>query len=589
MKGRIFLLLFALPFFGVGVWMAWSASSTVYDAWQMKQWIPVTATLTRAGFETHSGDDSNTFKAYADYSYQVDGTIYHGDRVSVGGGSDNIGDFQQDLGRRLGNAMSRGEYITVFVNPDDPADAVVDRSLRWGMIGFNLIFVFVFGGVGLGLILFSLRARKKTSLSQPELRNEPWLANDDWQSASIKSSSKQTMYFTWGIAAFWNLISAPLPFVIFREVTRNNNYIALIGLLFPLVGAGLITWAVRRTMEWRRFGPAPILLDPFPGSIGGHVGGTVEVKLPYSSSARFSLTLTSLYSHISGSGKDRSRTSSAKWQDTQIAHSTSGARGTRLSFRFDVPDNLHESDAEQNENEYYLWQLNLKAELPGADIDRDYEIPVYATQQQSQQLSNFSIERARSSQKQIDLEIIKEMVRLDFGVSGRSILYPVGRNLWSGFMGVLFGAIFTAVGWYLLTEAGKFFMAAVFGGIGLLVLMFSLYFALNSLQVVVRGSDIWSIRRIFGIPLRQSRMQRSAVVRIDRKKSSTSQSGTKHVVRYTLFALDRQGRKMVVGEGFKGASQAKAAAEFMASELGLELQDNVPDTTVTDVNLLASD
>ncbi len=589
MKGRIFLLLFALPFFGFGVWMAWTASSTVYDAWQMKQWSPVTATLTSAGFETHPGDDSNTFEAYANYRYQIDGTIYYGDRVSIGGGSDNIGDFQQDLGRRLGNAMSRGEYITIYVNPEEPADAVVDRSLRWGMIGFKLIFVFVFGGVGLGLILFSLRARKKSGQSRPEIHEEPWLANDDWQTASIKSSSRQTMYFTWGFAAFWNLISAPLPFVIFREVTRNDNYIALVGLLFPLVGAGLITWAVRRTMEWRRFGPAPILLDPFPGSIGGHVGGTIDVKLPYDSNARFLLTLTSLYSYISGSGKDRSRKSSAKWQDMQIAHSTSGARGTRLSFRFDVPDNLHESDAEQNEDEYYLWQLNLKAELPGADIDRDYEIPVYATRQQSQQLSSFSIERARSSQKQIDLEIIKEMVRLDSGVSGRSILYPAGRNLWSGFMGVIFGAIFTAVGWYLLTEAGKFFMAVIFGGIGLLVLIFSLYFALNSLQVVVRGSDIWSIRRIFGMPLRQSRMRRSAVVRIDRKKSSTSQSGTKHVVRYTLIALDRQGRKMVVGEGFKGVSQAKVAAEFIASELGLELQENAPDTVVNDVNLLASD
>jgi hypothetical protein len=589
MKGRIFLLLFALPFFGVGVWMAWSTSSSIYSAWQMKQWLSVTATLTRAGVETHSGDDSDSYEAYAVYTYQVGATIYSGDRVSIGSGSDNIGDFQQNLGGRLRNAMSRGEYITVYVNPEDPADAVIDRSLRWEMVGFNLIFVFAFGGVGLGLIIYSFRAQKKTDLSQSDRREQPWLANSDWQTASITSSSKQTMYFTWGFAAFWNLVSAPLPFVVFREVTRNENYIALVGLLFPLVGAGLLAWAVRRTMEWRRFGPAPILLDPFPGSIGGHVGGTIDVKLSYDSNARFSLTLTSLYSYVSGSGKDRSRKTSAKWQDTQIAHATAGPRGTRLTFCFNVPDNLNESDAGKIGDQYYLWQLNVRAELPGADIDRDYEIPVYATQQQSQHLSSFSIDNARSSQKQIDLEIIKKMVRVDSGVSGRSILYPVGRNLRNGLSGGLCGAIFTAAGWYLLTDAGHLFMGAIFGGIGLLVLVFSLYFALNSLQVVAVGSEIRSVRRVLGIPLKRSRMRRSGVVRIDKKKSSTTQSGTRHIVRYTLFAVDGQGRKMVVGEGFKGASQARVAVEYMARELGLNLPESSPGPSLDEANLLAAE
>jgi hypothetical protein len=587
MKGRIFLLLFALPFFGVGVWMAWSTASTIYDVRQMKQWLTVSAQLTRGGWETHSGDDSDTFEAIAAYTYQVDGTVYHGDRVSIGGGSDNIGDFQQNLGRRLQNALSRGEYITVYVNPDDHGASVVDRSLRWEMIGFNLIFVFAFGGIGLGLIIYSFRAQNKPGLSEPELRQEPWLANSDWQSASIKSSSKQTMYFTWGFAAFWNLISAPIPFVVFREVTRSENYIALVGLLFPLVGIGLLTWAVRRTMEWRRFGPAPITLDPFPGSIGGHVGGTIDVRLPYDSNARFSLTLTSLYSYVSGSGKDRSRKTSAKWQDTQIAHATAGARGTRLEFRFDVPDGLNESDADQSDDQYYLWQLNLTAELPGADIDRDYEIPVYATRQHSQQLSNFSIDNARSNQRQVDLEIIQKMVRMDSGVGGRSILYPVGRNLGSGSSGALFGAIFTATGWYLLTSANQFFMAIIFGGIGLLVLVFSLYFGLNSLQVVAGGSDIRAIRRVLGVAIKQSRMSRSNVVRIDKKKSSITQSGTKHVVRYTLWAVDGKGQKMVVGEGFKGASQARAATEFLERELGLNFQAISPDPD--DSNLLTSE
>ena len=589
MKGRIFLLLFALPFFGVGVWMAYSVSSTSYEAWQMKQWAPVTATLTRAGYESHRGDDSYTYEAYADYSYEYGGMVYSNDRVAISGGADNIGDFQQDLGDRLSAAMSRGEGVIVYVNPDEPEDAIVDRSVRWGLIGFKSIFVFGFGGLGLGLIYFSLRAPKEKDLSDPKYSEQPWLANEDWQTALITSSSKTTMYFTWGFAAFWNLISAPLPFVIYREIVQKENYLALVGLLFPLVGAGLIIWAVRRTLEWRRFGPAPLSLDPFPGSIGGHVGGTIDVKLPYDPNASFSLTLTNLYSYMSGSGKDRSRKSSAEWQDTQVAHATSGAQGTRLSFRFDVPRNLNESDAEQAEENYYLWQLNLKAELPGVDIDRDYEIPVYETEQQSQHLSNFSIAEARTDQRQIDLELIKKIVRLDYGVSGRSMLYPAGRNLWNGFMGTLFGAIFAGAGWFLITEAGHAIMGAVFGGVGLLVLVSALYFFLNSLEIVAEGGDIRTVRRILGIPVKRMRMRSSEFVRFNKKKSSYSQSGTRHVVHYSLHAVDKRGRKMVVGEGFKGVSQADAAADLIAREFGLALPANAAEPELDEINLLTAD
>lgn len=589
MKGRIFLLLFALPFFGVGVWMAYSVSSTSYEAWQMKQWAPVTATLTRAGYESHRGDDSYTYEAYADYSYEYGGMVYSNDRVAISGGADNIGDFQQDLGDRLSAAMSRGEGVIVYVNPDEPEDAIVDRSVRWGLIGFKSIFVFGFGGLGLGLIYFSLRAPKEKDLSDPKYSEQPWLANEDWQTALITSSSKTTMYFTWGFAAFWNLISAPLPFVIYREIVQKENYLALVGLLFPLVGAGLIIWAVRRTLEWRRFGPAPLSLDPFPGSIGGHAGGTIDVKLPYDPNASFSLTLTNLYSYMSGSGKDRSRKSSAEWQDTQVAHATSGAQGTRLSFRFDVPRNLNESDAEQAEENYYLWQLNLKAELPGVDIDRDYEIPVYETEQQSQHLSNFSIAEARTDQRQIDLELIKKIVRLDYGVSGRSMLYPAGRNLWNGFMGTLFGAIFAGAGWFLITEAGHAIMGAVFGGVGLLVLVSALYFFLNSLEIVAEGGDIRTVRRILGIPVKRMRMRSSEFVRFNKKKSSYSQSGTRHVVHYSLHAVDKRGRKMVVGEGFKGVSQADAAADLIAREFGLALPANAAEPELDEINLLTAD
>jgi hypothetical protein len=401
MKGRIFLFLFALPFFGVGVWMGYSAGSNMVDAWQMKQWVPVQGTLLSAGYETHDGDDSYTYEAYANYTYEFGGQQYTNDRVAIAGGADNIGDYQQDMGSYLSGVRSRGETITVYVDPGEPSEAILDRSLRWGLIGFKSIFLFTFGGVGLGLIIVVFRAPKEKDLSAPEYRDTPWLANDKWQTAVVKSNSKTAMWASWGFAAFWNLISAPLPFLIYTEVTEKNNLPALLGLLFPLVGIGLITWAVKSTLEWNRFGPAPVTLDPFPGSIGGHVGGTIDVNLPYDVNTKFSLTLTNLRSYVSGSGKNRSRKESAEWQDTQVAHTSAGVKGSRLSFRFTVPEGIEESAADQSEESYYLWRLNVKADLPGVDIDRDYEIPVYATGERSVQLSEFKIEQAQSEQNKI--------------------------------------------------------------------------------------------------------------------------------------------------------------------------------------------
>ena len=50
MKGKIFILLFALPFFGVGVWAGYSIASNMLEAREMRQWQPVSATLSQAGY-----------------------------------------------------------------------------------------------------------------------------------------------------------------------------------------------------------------------------------------------------------------------------------------------------------------------------------------------------------------------------------------------------------------------------------------------------------------------------------------------------------------------------------------------------------
>lgn len=591
MKGKLVLFLFALPFFGVGVWMGYSIAGDLVDAWQMQKWTPVEAELRDGGYHSHDSDDGYTYEAYARYRYSFAGVHYENDRVAIAGGADNIGDFQRDLGQRLSAALRRGGHITVYVNPGTPAEAVVDRSLRWGLIGFKAIFFLVFGGVGTGLIIWAFMAPREKELSAPGLRDSPWLANDDWQSAVIRSGSRASMWFAWGFALLWNLISAPLPFLVYEEVIEKHNLLAVIGLLFPLVGLGLLVWAIRRTREWHRFGPAPVTLDPFPGSIGGNVGGRIDVRLPFEPSRRFAVTLTSLFSHESGSGDNRSRRERADWQDKQVAHATAGPYGTRLSFRFDVPDDLHASDAAKSGDAWHLWRLNLRAELPGADIDRDYEIPVYPTRQKSRGLSGLSIDAAKSAQKQFDLEDIRRRIRLSEGIAGKSMLYPAGRYLSSGLAGCLFGAIFTTAGWFLLTHEGATILGSVFGMVGLLIMLSALYFALNSLEILQDGAELKTIRRIFAIPIRQKSMRRADFVRFSMRSSMSTQSGGNHVMYYSVFAHDRAGQKLTLGEGFQGASQAEAAIELIAREFGLSASADMQreDSAYGNYNLLGAD
>jgi hypothetical protein len=570
MKSKVVTGLFAIPFAAFGAWMLWLVASETFDAWQVRSWIPVQATLSDAGYRTNSSDDSSTYEAYATYSYYFNAQPYVGSRVSIGEGADNIGDYQTDTGNWLRREMQAGNPITVYVDPEQPESAIIDPALRWGMLAFKSMFVIIFGGVGFGLLYatFVMKAKAKDELL-PEHQAAPWLANDDWQTPTVRSNSKNAMWVALGFAAVWNLISAPLPFVLYEEVSEKQNYPALFGLLFPIVGIGLLVWALRRTLEWRRFGPAPITLDPYPGAIGGHVGGTIDLNMPFSQAARFQVTLSSIKSYMSGSGKNRSRRETADWQDKVIANAEPGAKGTRLVFRFDVPDKLRESDAQRASDTFHLWRLNVRAELDGVDIDRDYEIPVYATREKSRHLSAHSVEKGRAEQSRLDEQAVHKVVSMQNGLYGKELFFPMGRMLGTALVGVLFGAVFGASGWFLIVHEGARVFGGIFALVGGLIGLFGLYSMFNSLHVSHDSMSVRTVRRILGIAVKRREMRRDSFVKLDKKSSMQSQSGGKHTVYYDVYAVDSHGNKIVLGESFKGASEADAAMRLIGQELGL--------------------
>ena len=591
MKSRIFLALFALPFAGFGSFMLYSVGSNLADAWEMRSWQPVEGRLSSGGYETRSGDESDTYAAYASYEYRWMSQLYTNDRVSIASGADNIGSYQQDLGRELSRALAAGGTVTVWLDPEAPQDSILDRRVRWGLVAFKSVFVLVFGGVGFGLLIFAIRSPKAKDPAEPQFAEAPWLVNDAWQGGPLRSGSKTAMWAAWGFAAFWNLISMPLPFLLFEEITVKKNYPALIGLIFPVVGLGLLYWAVRQTAEWRRFGPTPLTLDPFPGSIGGHVGGTIDLRQPFVTGASYQLTLTNLESTISGSGKNRSRRERASWQDRRLAHAAPGPLGTRLTFRFDVPDGLDPSDAAKEGDDYTIWRLGLEAEFDGTNLDRSWELPVYPTRASSRSLNERQLKAAQSAQATVDDAAVLKRIRVRHTVTGKSLYYPIGRNLLSALMGVLFGGVFAGAGWFLVFSEGAMFMGGIFSVVGLVIVLFSLYMGGNSLEVWQDGIELHSRRRLFGLTVRHRKLHRNAFHRFEKSSSMQSQSGGKHTFHYSVYGIGRSAEQITLGEGFHGESEADAAIRLIARELGLPLphEPSANDDGPLEYNALAAD
>ena len=362
---RLFLLLFSLPFtlIGVGV-LLFAVVPTIHDWSRMQGWVAVEATLNTADINSHRSSKSIVYQATASYSYHYGGGQYQGNRVGISGGSDNIGDWQE----RVYHEMTQMRPLRVWVNPDNPAESIFDRSLRWGQLGFLILFVLLFGGIGVGLTFVALRAQ-----DTPE--GVPlWQADPDWRENQIRSNARAGMWGAWIFAIFWLLLSSPIVFIVPGELAKDNT-IAIIGLIFPLVGVMLAISAVRKTRQWRRFGPTPLSLDPFPGAIGGDVGGTITISQPMPAEAVAEIVLRCEHVYRQGSGKNATTKRDLLWEGQQQARCAPGMDGVRIGFCFKVPEGLPGSSKQYTER--HEWTLNVTCELPGVDLDRHYTIPVF--------------------------------------------------------------------------------------------------------------------------------------------------------------------------------------------------------------------
>ena len=545
---------------GAALFAAFLLMPTLYGWWQARGWPSTQGELLHAGLATHHGSDSTTYEATARYCYRVQGRRYCSNRVAVAKGADNVGHFQQRLAARLESAYRLKQPVTVYYDPADPTRALLDRSLRPKLLLFQSLLVIFFGGAGLGLAYLGWRGKPEVTGPVPE--DKPWLARPEWHEERIFSSARANLVFPWVFTIGWNLLSIP-ALVSFPELLQDEGAKAWLLLFMPLVGLGTLAWAVHNTIQWRRFGRTPLVLNPNPGAIGGDVGGEILLAIPCRPDMRPMVTL-SLNRRVAVKTKDgKEFHERIVWQQDALAQPVPDGPGRcRLRFRIEVPEGLKPS--EPPSDDYHLWRLHLQLPLPGMDLKRDYEIPVYPGERRS------TLSVATDHTDDLSPESLLPLYR-----DGQRIrlYYPMLRHPWASLIQAVFGVFFGGAGLFLWNQAHGWLSlpiylgAVIFLGVGLLLIGLALYYAFNSLEVIFDGRTVVSIRRWLGLVLRRSRFLPANVRRITAVPGALRKNNrqlTYHVVAEVMG----QPKPVILAEGLDSTLARDQVIRFFNELLG---------------------
>lgn len=384
--GLVIMIVMSLGFIAGGGFMLYLAGSGYLEYCAMKSWRESSARILQAHVTTSRGSKGrSTFGIAVQYEYSYGGTTHRGTRADLfPKTTDSGGEYQHRIVNELEAARKSKRFVPCFVNPANPAEAVLYRQMRWGIFALLLGVGLLFFAVGGGLVTYAFWLRRQTRLQatlRQQLPGQPWLWEREWVDGRIRSSSKSGAIFLTIFALVWNAIAnLPLLFMDGGIFTHGSSVVSsfkrqpimLLILLFPLAGIGLIIAAVRAWIVWSVFGNAVFTMTRFPASIGGTLVGTIGSRCTRRPTSDVRLTLSGLRGDLTG----EARSTSILWQDSRVVRPEAIVMtpdGLVIPVLFQIPTDCSPSDRDTG----FSWQLELQGSFGGTAATACFNVPVF--------------------------------------------------------------------------------------------------------------------------------------------------------------------------------------------------------------------
>ncbi len=347
-----------------------------------RNWDAVEAVVERSAVRTHRSSDSTTYSVYIAYRYQYDGREYEGDRYRFLSGSSSGRGAKQAVVRR----HPPGARITVYVDPEQPHESVIERDVgAWLYLGLLPLLFTLFGTV----FLVAYRRSHAATGAGPvtTFGGRPGAASgfDRRAAGSIdrsrqpgfrSESSPRTVFLALLVAAlFWNGIVAVFLTQTVGEWRRGRRPIGQSLMLLPFlaVGLGLIGGAVYNFL--RLFNPRPRLDPPdrlvTPGTV-------VPVRFRMSGNAsklrHLTIALVGREEVTYRRGTD-STTERHEFLREVLLDTDDPRLMTQGIFDLSIPPGAMPSF--RSHNNKIIWTLSVKGKIPRwPDVSEDFVLDV---------------------------------------------------------------------------------------------------------------------------------------------------------------------------------------------------------------------
>jgi len=369
-KGRRFLGCFFSIFMLFGLGMSVLFLWPLVKVSQATDWLPVPCTILASKVATtHGSKGGSTYSVEVSFEYRLGGRRYVGTRYKFMSGSSSGYDGKKAIVDRL----SPGTRTTCYVNPTDPADAVIERGVT-GDIFFGCIPL-VFAAIGAGGLfgMFLYKGKKRPEGATPGIPAPTAPAGT--RTLRAGSSRIGKLIFALIFALVWNGIVSIFFAQCWAGWSTGHGDGCMTAFLVPfvLVGVGVAVLAVYFLLGL--FNPSPTLKLSSPAvALGDELVIEWETTGNVDRIKSFSITLEGREEATYRRGTSTS-TDKAVFARVELVTSTRGRDLRRGKVKLTIPgDTMHTFRSRNNK---IVWHLQVKGDIPmWPDIGDEYAFEI---------------------------------------------------------------------------------------------------------------------------------------------------------------------------------------------------------------------